>query len=181
MASNVCARISGAVRRQYGRRVLTAGVVLMSMVCCCLDNTPTTPEDDWVPAYLYPPTEPIDEFDPAYRIISPNGGETFYIGDQCTVLVTSRGSGGSAKVNFVIGRYHLNLPPSYDVMGANLSGNDAVDTFIYTIPDSFGYVTPDLETYKVSSVTDSCVMRFENYNNPGYVDYSDYCFRIKNP
>jgi hypothetical protein len=112
-----------------------------------------------------------DPSDTVYRIISPNGGETFHVGQQCTVLVASNLS-GSALFTIVIGPYEL-MPPS-DPLTKYLQGNSAVDTLIFTIPDSM----QQGETM-VGSVTDSCLIEISNYNSPGILDYSDCYFRIK--
>jgi|GEM_PF-4257308 len=117
----------------------------------------------------YPP----DPSDTVYRIISPNGGETFHVGQQCTVLVASNLS-GSAMFTIIIGRYEL-MPPS-GPLAKYLQGNSAVDTLIFTIPDSM-----QQGQTMVSSVTDSCLIEISNYNSPGILDYSDCYFRIKNP
>jgi len=116
---------------------------------------------------------PPDSADTVYRIISPNGGETFHVGQQCTVLVASNLS-GSALFNIIIGRYEL-MPPS-GPLAKYLKGNSAVDTLIFTIPDSM-----QQGVTMVSSVTDSCLIEISNYNSPGILDYSDCYFRIKNP
>ncbi len=117
----------------------------------------------------YPP----DPSDTVYRIISPNGGETFHVGDQCTVLVASKLS-GSALFTILIGRYEL-MPPS-GPLTKYMQGNSAVDTLIFTITDSM-----QQGMTMVSSVTDSCLIEISNYNSPGIMDYSDCYFRIKNP
>ena len=117
--------------------------------------------------------DPPDPSDTVYRIISPNGGETFQVGQQCTVLVASKLS-GSAMFTIAIGRYEL-MPPS-GPLAKYLQGNSAVDTLIFTIPDSL-----QQGQTMVSSVTDSCLIEISNYNSPGILDYSDCYFRIKNP
>ena len=117
---------------------------------------------------------PPNALDTVYRIISPNGGETFHVGDQCTVRVMSKLS-GSALLNIVIGRYTL-FPPS-GPLSQYMQGNSAVDTIIFTIPDSL----TQLGGGNVSSVTDSCLLEINKYTDEGILDYSDCYFRIENP
>jgi hypothetical protein len=175
----------GGAHRRYLRRVLSAGTFLLCILWCCLKESPSAPGDTWVPGCPHPDTiQHTDPLDPAYRIISPNGGETFHIGQQCTVRVTSQRS-GSAELRVVIGRYRF-TPPPFDVFAAYLEGNTSVDTVIFAIPDSFVYTsfnttTQQVDTTKLSSVTDSCFIEIADYNHPQYLDYSDCYFRIKNP
>jgi hypothetical protein len=176
---------AGASGRRYSRRAILAGAFLISILSYC--HKPTTPEDTWIPACLHLPdtTLPIDSFnDPQYRIISPNGGETFHAGQLCTVMATSRLS-GLAKIYVLIGRYKL-TPPGFDVYAKYMAGNGAVDTAVFTVPDTFFIIdynstTQRNDTTKVCSTTDSCSIEIENYSHPQYTDYSDCCFRIKNP
>jgi hypothetical protein len=185
MSRNVFDHRAVAVRRRCSRRVILAGAVLISIFSYC--HKPTTPEDTWVPACLrlQDTAQPLDSInDPQYRIISPNGGETFHAGQQCTVIASSRLS-GSAQIYVLIGRYKL-TPPGFDVYAKYMAGNGAVDTAIFTVPDTFfiiGYnsVTQQNDTTRLSSSTDSCSIEIDNYAHPQYRDFSDCCFRIKNP
>lgn len=119
--------------------------------------------------------QPIDQNDPVFRFISPNGGETFHVGDQCTVKVTSQLFVASAVLYVVIGRY--NLSPQSGIMATTLQGNSAVSTVIFTVTDSLMQQGGG----NVSSVSDSCLIKISSYSNPLYMDYSDCYFRIKNP
>jgi hypothetical protein len=124
-----------------------------------------------------PPPPPVDQDDPEIRFISPNGGEVFHVGDQCTVRVTSRLFVSSAVLYVVNGGpYNLTWPGG--PVGTGLPGNYAVDTVIFTIPDS---LIPMGAPGKVYSVSDSCLLSISSYSNYQYMDYSDCYFRIKNP
>jgi hypothetical protein len=118
------------------------------------------------------PTE--DPFDPQYRIISPNGGETFHIGQPCTLNVWSRLT-GSAKILILIGRYSLTPQEYLGAWGMVFEKDSAINKIIFNIPDSLYDMASDQNVY---SVTDSCLIKIENYSNPQYNDYSDCYFRI---
>jgi hypothetical protein len=187
MSSNGFDHSADAFGRRYGRRVFMADAFLISFLCCCLNKTPTVPADNWVSACLHTPdtTQPIDSVnDPQYRIISPNGNETFHGGQECKVIATCKIS-GSAKIYIVFGRYKL-TPPGFDVFAKYMTGNGAIDTAIFTVPDTFFIIdfnstTQQNDTVRVCSSTDSCSIEIENYSHPQYNDYSDCCFRIQNP
>jgi len=158
---------------RYARLVLLAAGVFLMGIFYCSHTTPTAPEASGCPHW--PPTQPVDTFDPEFRIISPNGGEMFHVGEQCTVKVTSRLSVSAAVLHVVIGRYIL-TPPPFDIMAASLQGSSVVDTIIFAIPDSL----QEMGGGMVSSVSDSCLMQIFDYSHPQYLDYSDCYFRIKN-
>ena len=178
MVSNVCRTVlMENVYWRYGRCAILTGIFLISILSC--NHKPTTPQDTWVPACLHLPDTslPIDSVnDPQYRIISPNGGETFHAGQQCKVIATSH-LAGAAKIYVIIGKYKL-TPPGLDVLGKYMSGNGAIDTAVFTIPDTF-FIQND--TVKISSKTDSCSIEIENYSHAQYNDYADCYFRIENP
>jgi hypothetical protein len=123
-----------------------------------------------------PPPQPFDQDDPEFRFISPNGGEVFHVGDQCTVKVMSRLFVPAAPLYIVIGPFELS-PPS-GILATSLPGDTAVATVIFTIPDS---LTPR-GGGQVSSVSDSCLIKIFDYSHPAeYLDYSDCYFRIIKP
>lgn len=114
--------------------------------------------------------------DPYYRVVSPNGGEQFFVGQACTVTVTSQrdaNSGIRLKINN--GKYSFMLP------GMTSSINPHADsTFIFAIPDSFSIDQGGGVTVRVSSVSDSCRICVLDYNvGTGFQDCSDNFFSIK--
>ena len=164
MSSNVFSFVVGNVSRYHRWRVLLEVVLLTSIFC----GQPTAPV-----VHSACPHVP-DPLDTAYRIVSPNGGETFHVGQQCTVIVESRLS-GSALLNVIIGRYILS--PQSGPLGKYLQGNSLLDTLIFSITDS---LVP-LGGGNVSSVSDSCLIKISNYQDVQIIDYSDCYFRIENP
>jgi hypothetical protein len=172
MSNNVFAR--GASRR-YGRLALLIGVLLVGVLC-----TPTKPGPNRCPHY--PPPPPLDASDPVFQIISPNGGEVFHVGDQCTVKVRSRLPCPSALIFVDIGGKSL-WPPSFSVMTASLPGDSAagsagdstINAVIFTVPDSLTQLGGGM----VYSVSDSCLITITDYKTETYSDFSDCYFSIK--
>jgi hypothetical protein len=175
MSSSIIRFVTGAAGRRYGRLALLAGVLLAGILCA-----PSKPGPSSCPHYPQPP--PIDDFDPAIQIISPNGGEVFHVGDQCTVKVRSRYPVPSAVVYIDIGGRSLTPPSSYPILGAALpgdsaSGNSAVTAAVFTVSEYdslFGGGS-------ANGISDSCLMTFTVYQPPYYSDTSDCYFSIKKP
>lgn len=117
----------------------------------------------------YDPT--IDEFNPNYKILYPNGGETFVVGQQCTVKVTTIRQ-GNAMLNVT-----FNNGLNWDLLpGLDRSINPAIDSLIvFTIPDSVSIGTGK----KISTVSDNCWLQIIDYGNPNFNDLSDAPFSIK--
>jgi len=147
----------------------------MQMAGCITD----APEQ--APARVCPHAEqtgPVDAFDPQYRIISPNGGEIFQIGQPCSVRVSSR-QYGQAILEIVIGRRNFPVP------GLNRSITLPEDSLIvFTVPESLSVPAYDpvaqqtaLRSY--STVSDSCLIKITDYQNGEYVDYSDCYFTVR--
>jgi hypothetical protein len=130
---------------------------------------------DW-PAVYFTGTDTGNAIDPQYRVIRPNGGEQFSVGQACTVTVTSRRDANAGiRLKLEKGKYSLLLP------GMTTSINPRVDsTFIFTIPDSFTIVQGGGQIVKVSSVSDSCSICVLDYTpSTGFHDCSDNLFSIK--
>jgi hypothetical protein len=165
------------------RHFLLAGVLLISFACLCLlPSDPGAPPKTDCP---HPDTaQPVDSTDPIYRIIAPNGDEVFSIGQQCTVKVASSRPAASAALYVLIGKRQLVFsPPPFNEEGVSLPGGDTVRTMLFTIPDSlesqrWDPATQEVVTTRISSVTDSCIIKIQDYGNPLYSDYSDCYFRI---
>jgi hypothetical protein len=142
--------------------------------------TQLTPPDsiipaDW-PAVYFTGKDSISPLDPQYRVIRPNGGEQFSVGQACTVTVTSRRDANAGiRLKIDKGKYSIVLP------GMTASINPRSDsTFIFTIPDSFTIVQGGGQTIKVPSVSDSCSICVLDYTpSTGFFDCSDSFFSIK--
>ncbi|HUI91761.1 MAG TPA: immunoglobulin domain-containing protein [Chitinivibrionales bacterium] len=116
----------------------------------------------------------LDPLDPAYHIITPNGGETFHVGQPCTLIVWSRLS-GSAEIALVIGPSSLTPPEDFGAWGTTFSADSSYDTVVFTVPDS---LWDKYSFQNVSSITDSCLFNVTYYKYPQFGDYSDCYFRI---
>lgn len=175
---------SGGASRHYGglvfiASVLLAGVLLVGVLC-----SPSEPETNRCPHSPQP--GPIDEFDPWFRIISPNDGEVFYVGEQCTVKVRSRFPVPSAMLYVSVGEeYYLTPPSMLPVMGASLPGDSAAGAYgdstviatIFTVPDSFSQFGGG----NVYGVSEECLIAIHPYTTAEYSDTSDCYFSIRNP
>ncbi|NLL13319.1 MAG: hypothetical protein GX267_07940 [Fibrobacter sp.] len=117
----------------------------------------------------YDPT--IDEFNPNYKILYPNGGEAFVVGQQCTVKVTTIRSGNAMlNITFNDGLNWSLLP------GLDRSINPAIDTqIVFTIPDSVSVGRGK----KISTVSDNCWIEILDYGNSNFKDLTDGPFSIK--
>jgi hypothetical protein len=114
--------------------------------------------------------------DPHYHVVSPNGGEQFFVGQACTVTVTSQHDANAGiRLKLHNGKYSIPVP------GMTLSINPHVDSmFIFTIPDSFSIDQGGGLTFRVSSVSDSCRICVLDYIiSTGFQDCSDNFFSIK--
>ncbi len=112
-----------------------------------------------------------DLFNPNYSIVYPNGGETFIVGQQCTVKVTAN-KNGNAMLNI---SYNNGL--NWDLLpGLNRSINPVIDSLIiFTIPDSVVVSRGK----RISTVSDKCWLQLIDYGNPKFMDLSDSSFSIK--
>ncbi len=116
----------------------------------------------------------VDPGNPGYRIVSPNGGEIFSVGEQCTVKVTSE-TDGNAVVELVFGLNVFTLP---DFPMAVNPRADSVFTF--EMPDTFYEEISATETLATSPVGDSVLVRIHDYaGSDAYVDYSDCYFSVR--
>jgi hypothetical protein len=176
---------SGSISR-YGCRGITAVcMILIAMVCSCNDSA-TNPQEPKCP--LFPQnTIPLDLADPMIRIVSPNGGEVFHVGQQCTVKVCSRyAPAGGAEMRIVIGGKAYTTPQYYpgpmnvNSMQGDSSefaqhGDSVVIASIFAIPDTLYQLS---NTTKISSISNECVIEIRSYSPPYYPDTSDCYFSI---
>jgi len=175
-----------AARRRLGQRLAMAGVILMAVLFSCQNKATNPPAEPKCP--LFPQrTTPLDLSDPMIRIVSPNGGEVFHIGQQCTVKVCSRyAPQGGAEMRFIIGEKAYTTADYYPgPMNVNSMTGDSTEfaqhgdsiviANIISIPDTL-YQLDD--TVKISSVSDKCLIEIRAYNPPYYPDTSDCYFSI---
>lgn len=169
----------GSVRIVCRTVACTVSGLLVCATCGCLTGNPVGPGK--TPTLVCPhaePSRPFDDFDPQYRIVSPNGGEVFEVGQACSVQVTSKRA-GNAMLLIVIGRHSFSIP------GLDHSLVTPADSLVvFTMPDSFAMVEYDpIEQQNVTrsyaSVTDSCLVRILDYQEENYTDYSDCYFAIR--
>jgi hypothetical protein len=182
MSKNVRAYIAGIVGRRHGRLALSAVVLLAGVLC-----SPSKPNPNRCPHSPQP--APIDAFDPWFRIISPNGGEVFHVGQQCTVKVCSRyRPSGGADMRFVIGgkayttwQYYPGPMNVNSMQGDSaeiaLHGDSVVIANIFATPDTLYQLDTNAEI-KISSISDECVLVIGSYNPQYYPDTSDCYFSI---
>ena len=110
-----------------------------------------------------------DFFNPHYRIIKPSGGETFNVGDPCSVFVASTRSGNAILY------WSLNSGRSWSpVPELNRSINPLQDSIVtFLIPDSiFSGNT------MTSTISSKCLLLLQDYGNSNYKDISDSTFNI---
>lgn len=112
--------------------------------------------------------------EPQYRVLSPNGGEVFHVGEKLKVLVTAKDdSEAVASLSIRIGSTFrkLTLPES---PRGNFNPRNHCD-LSFTIPDSVS----DGLGKKVSLISDSVKVMVAKYNaETFFFDYSDAFFRI---
>jgi hypothetical protein len=174
--------------RCYGRNVFFAVVFLLSILCFC-NKTSTGPAAINCP--LFPQkTIPLDVMDPMIRVVSPNGGEVFHVGQQCTVKVCSRyAPEGGAEMRFVIGGIAYTTEQYYPgPMNVNAMQGDSVEfaqhgdstviANIFAIPETLYQLS---STDKISSISNECVIVINAYLPTYYPDTSDCYFSIKKP
>lgn len=132
-----------------------------------------TSRPDTVPA-------PVDSLDPRYRIIRPNGGEVFHVGEQCTVVVSSEKPGeGQIFLHLEGGEHVFALP------GLNASIDPTRDSMVtFVIPESFtayryNPASGQTEPFPVSPVSSACFVEIRDYNDNTYGDFSDGPFAIQ--
>jgi len=103
-------------------------------------------------------TSIVDPHDPHYEVLFPNGGETFIVGEVCSVTVSSVRD-GNAYVKMLINDDERSIP------GLNASLNPVGGTTLtFTMPSDF--------------VSDNCRILIIDYSEWDYYDESDEVFRV---
>lgn len=109
-----------------------------------------------------------------YRVIAPNGGESFHVGDSLTVAMTAGANDSEAVLELAV--FHDGKSTFVPVPGTPRTRIDPRSQcrWKFLIPDSLGSVGR-----QVSMASDSIKVRVSKYNQGGLVyDYSDAFFRI---
>ena len=164
-------RRTGAIRRANGIIVLLFTILAVGL-CVCNKNS-TQPNTANCPNLPQP--GPIDSFDPWYRIVSPNGGEIFHVGQPCTVSVKAKLRPlTDALITIDIGGAEL-FPNGPAPIAIFLKGNDTIASVVFTVPDTFVQQGGS----PVSAISDKCLIRVQDYNSQQYGDYSDCYFSIE--
>jgi len=157
--------------------VLLAGAAVFCVVCINDPSPSSHPAGHGrdtlaVKVCTHPPLPPVDVLDPRYLVVRPNGGEIFYVGEQCTVVVHSNNSAnGILILKIRAGRY------SHPLVGSTGSIDPFADTMVvFTVTDSLSIN----DSVKVSSISDSCYIQLNDYSTTtGYKDFSDCYFAIR--
>jgi hypothetical protein len=106
-------------------------------------------------------------------VIRPKGGEIFYVGEQCTVVVHSVLDGkASLSLRIAGGHYSYALNNSFATI------NPLTDTMVvFTVQDSFTV----RDSIRSCMISDSCYIALTDYavSVNGYRDYSDCYFAIR--
>jgi hypothetical protein len=109
-----------------------------------------------------------------YRVIAPNGGEAFHVGDSLTVAMTSGASDSEAVLELAVFRDGKSAFVAVPGTPRTRIDPRSQCRWKFLIPDSLGAVGR-----QVSMVSDSLKVRVSKYNQSGLVyDYSDAFFRI---
>jgi hypothetical protein len=126
----------------------------------CMDDTSESP-------LPYDPT--TDWFNPHLHVVRPNGGETYAVGEQCTVQVSASRPGSDVLYLSVDdGKSFATLP------GFTTAINPFSDTIaVFTIPDSI-----ESGAGQESTISDKCLIEIRDYGNSNYYDISDSTFSI---
>ena len=106
-----------------------------------------------------------------FKVVQPNGGETFTVGDQCTVIVHSSQPEPIVLELYVgDGLTGLSLPQEENLMVPD----DSV--FIFEITETM----QDFMLNDFSTISDSCLIKASVYAKGDKFDYSDCYFSIRN-
>jgi hypothetical protein len=108
----------------------------------------------------------------SYRVISPNGGETFRVGDSLRIRAAGNINAANASLYLQIGT-RLVRPPG---LTGNLNVYSNCD-MVFVIPDSLQTVYAPVAM--ISLVSDSVKIRVESYSENIRNDLSDGHFRIQ--
>ena len=109
---------------------------------------------------------------PAYRVVRPNGGENYRVGDSLRIRATGNINAANASLYLRIGT-KLVRPPG---LSGNLNLYSNCD-MVFVIPDSLQTVFSPITM--ISLVSDSVKVRVESYSDNLRRDTSDAFFSIR--
>jgi len=117
---------------------------------------------------------------PGYRVVSPNGGEHFVVGDTIDVMISSK-SDGLVDILLYFGAHSARIP------GFSGSVNPREQNLVrFVVPGTLPIRVWDAQssiskTIHVSLVSDSCKIKIMDYlEGSEYFDFSDRYFSIGN-
>lgn len=118
-----------------------------------------------------------DQTVPVYKVVSPNGGESFKVGDSLKVRLAANSSGSSAQAFLLITKDGVTRRVRLPGTPGNRSFSPREEGLCRV-----GFLIPDsLEDFgkKYGLVSDSVMVRLEDYlQGNTYADNSDGVFRI---
>jgi hypothetical protein len=109
----------------------------------------------------------------SYKVIRPNGGESYRVGDSLRIRATGNINAANASLYLLIGASKLVRPAS---LSGNLNLYSNCD-MVFVIPDSLQ--TTYSPVTMISLVSDSVKIRVESYSFNSRNDLSDGYFRIQ--
>ena len=109
---------------------------------------------------------------PAYKVISPNGGEVYHVGDTLRIRTAGNKNESNASLYLQIGT-KVFRPTG---LTGNLNVYSNCD-MAFAIPESL--MTAYAPVAMTSLISDSVKVRVESYSNNIYRDLSDNYFQIK--
>jgi hypothetical protein len=149
-------------------------VLALAAVSCEDGSTGPVPDDRLGCAELSSRYFGDSASDGHYRVVSPNGGESYKVGDSLKVRVTSGASDSEAVVYLALTR---NGTLTTVILPGSPAGN--IDprsrcTLSFLVPDSIRGASGK----KVPLVSDSVRIRIAKYNFETISDYSDGYFKV---
>lgn len=119
---------------------------------------------------------PNNPADGMYQIISPNGGETCIVGEECEVKILAK-TNGSAYVDVYIRGKALSPIEGRAAMD---SKNGVMTSKKFIIPEYLTVFNPAKNDFDSTySVTDSALIIVTDYGNTQFADTSNCYFKIK--
>jgi hypothetical protein len=103
-----------------------------------------------------------------FKVISPNGGEVFAVGDSLTVKVGSSSPYSLTVLSVMIGAYGYDFPGQTTQFVAQ---QDTLHSFVIPLYFKSG-------TDSIRSISDECAIHLSEYSVPGNYDESDSLFAI---
>jgi hypothetical protein len=165
--------LAAAARGRLIPRAAIASALALAAVSCMTEGSKAGPETLSC-ADLSARTFGDSAGEDHYRVVAPNGGEAFHVGDSLTVAMTSGANDSEAVLELAVFREGKSTFVAVPGTPRTRIDPRGQCRWKFLIPDSLGAVGR-----KISMVTDSAKIRVSKYNQSGLVyDYSDAFFRI---